>query len=114
VKEAKERRKRMARGNTVAGAGVLIGVGGLLLAAPWGWWRDRRLPRMILNRWSISTGSGIWFANFKTADGWSGTAPHFEVNYGAISNVQLHLIAPLAYSAPTHGVGTGIWDLELG
>ncbi|MGH7978845.1 MAG: hypothetical protein ACREE6_05675, partial [Limisphaerales bacterium] len=31
---------------------------------------------------------------------WSGTAPHFEVNYGVITNVQLHLIVPLAYDAP--------------
>jgi hypothetical protein len=51
----------------------------------------------------------------QTADGWSGTAPHFELNYGVISNVQLHLIAPLAYNAPaadtTH---YGYGDTELG
>jgi hypothetical protein len=48
-------------------------------------------------------------------DGWSGTAPHFEVNYGVLPEVQLHAIAPLAYSAPSgepahHGYG----DSELG
>ena len=32
--------------------------------------------------------------HIKTSDGWSGTAPHVEVNYGAIKNLQLHLIAP--------------------
>ena len=51
----------------------------------------------------------------KTADGWSGTAPHIEVNYGAISNVQLHIIAPLAYNAPAQGsTHYGYGDTELG
>ena len=51
----------------------------------------------------------------QTSDGWSGTAPHFELNYGVITNVQLHLIAPLAYNAPSGG-GTryGYGDTELG
>ena len=53
--------------------------------------------------------------NTKSADGWSGTAPHIEVNYGAISNLQLHLIAPLAYDAPSHGTRQyGYGDTELG
>ena len=30
-------------------------------------------------------------------DGISGTAPHFELNYGVIPNVQLHMIAPCSY-----------------
>ena len=51
----------------------------------------------------------------ETADGWSGTAPHIELNYGVITNVQLHLIAPLAYNVPSEG-GThyGYGDTELG
>ncbi len=51
----------------------------------------------------------------QTADGWSGTAPHFELNYGVVTNVQLHLIAPLAYNAPADG-GTqyGYGDTEFG
>src|ERR1700729_1263006 len=36
---------------------------------------------------------------------WSGTAPHFEVNYGAVPDLQLHLIAPLAYDSPPEGAG---------
>jgi hypothetical protein len=36
----------------------------------------------------------------ETSDGWSGTAPHVELNYGAITNLQLHLIAPIAYDTP--------------
>lgn len=48
-------------------------------------------------------------------DGWSGTAPHFEVNYGAFPNVQLHVIVPLAYSAPDQGKSAyGLGDTELG
>jgi hypothetical protein len=48
-------------------------------------------------------------------DGWTGTAPHVEINYGAIHDVQIHLIAPLAYSRPDEGTPTwGIGDTELG
>ncbi len=51
----------------------------------------------------------------KDKDGWSGTAPHFEINYGAWPNLQLHLIAPLAYSKPNDGPSHyGFGDLELG
>jgi hypothetical protein len=51
----------------------------------------------------------------KDKDGWSGTAPHFEVNYGAFPNLQLHLIAPLAYVSPNDGPSHyGFGDLELG
>jgi hypothetical protein len=50
-----------------------------------------------------------------THDGATGTAPHFEVNYGAVSNLQLHLIAPLAYSWPRAAGSTyGPGDVELG
>jgi hypothetical protein len=51
----------------------------------------------------------------KTAGGWSGTAPHFEFNYGVIPEMQLHIIAPLAFSAPTSGpTEYGYGDTELG
>jgi len=48
----------------------------------------------------------------RTASGWSGTAPHFEVNYGILKNIQLHIIVPLAYDAPRgrkmqYGAGDG-------
>ncbi|MGE5208261.1 MAG: hypothetical protein ACM3KL_02900, partial [Alphaproteobacteria bacterium] len=47
--------------------------------------------------------------------GWSGTAPHVEVNYGVLPDVQLHMIAPLAYDAPaTGGSHYGYGDTELG
>ena len=46
---------------------------------------------------------------------WSGTAPHFEVNYGVVPNVQLHLIVPLAYDVPPTGAAHyGVGDIELG
>lgn len=51
----------------------------------------------------------------RTADGWGGTAPHIEINYGVITNVQLHLIAPMAYDAPDNGpTEYGYGDTELG
>jgi len=51
----------------------------------------------------------------ETADGWSGTAPHIELNYGVVTNVQLHLIAPMTYDAPSGGrTYYGYGDTELG
>lgn len=53
--------------------------------------------------------------DFKTAGGWSGDGPHVELNYGVIPDVQLHLIAPLAYDAPAVGrAHYGYGDTELG
>jgi hypothetical protein len=47
--------------------------------------------------------------------GWSGTSPHFELNYGAAPNLQLHLIAPVAFDAPKDGsTHVGYGDTELG
>ncbi len=47
--------------------------------------------------------------------GTSGTLPHVEVNYGIIRDVQLHLILPMAYSAPHIGsTQYGLGDMELG
>ncbi len=51
----------------------------------------------------------------KLGGDWSGTAPHFELNYGAVPDLQLHLIAPLAYDSPPEGAGHyGVGDIELG
>jgi hypothetical protein len=53
------------------------------------------------------------YANDK--DGVSGTAPHLEVNYGIAPNVQLHLLAPVAFDKPRGGPTLyGPGDLELG
>ena len=51
----------------------------------------------------------------KTQDGTSGTLPHFEFNYGAGPNLQLHIIAPFAFNNPADGPRErGIGDIELG
>ncbi len=53
--------------------------------------------------------------DFKSKDGWVGDGPHMEINYGVVPNVQLHLIAPVAYNSPTVGTGHyGYGDTELG
>jgi Putative MetA-pathway of phenol degradation len=47
--------------------------------------------------------------------GITGTAPHLEVNYGALPEVQLHVIAPLAYAKTGGGPwNSGFGDAELG
>src|SRR5207237_3278818 len=49
------------------------------------------------------------------ADGWSGTAPQWEVNYGAVKNLQLHFSLPLAYNNPANESSSyGISDAEVG
>jgi hypothetical protein len=53
--------------------------------------------------------------NHHDRDGSSGTAPHFEVNYGALPEVQLHLIVPLTYNHPDRGLfNYGYGDTEIG
>jgi hypothetical protein len=53
--------------------------------------------------------------SFHDRFGWAGWAPHFEANYGVVPNVQLHVIAPLAYSAPAAGrTQYGYGDMEVG
>jgi len=45
----------------------------------------------------------------------SGTAPHFELNYGAVPDLQLHTIVPLAFDrSPSGNFVYGIGDVELG
>ena len=36
-------------------------------------------------------------------EGWSGTLPHVEANYGAAPDLQLHIIAPLSFTRPPGG-----------
>jgi hypothetical protein len=59
----------------------------------------------------------VYFASqlARDAGGWSGTAPHLEVNYGVVPEVQLHLIAPFAFAAPNDKSSHfGYGDTELG
>jgi len=94
----------------------------------------RWLVSMLLTSWSVPALAGppyntddpepveyrhwefyLASQNAHDRDGRTGTAPHFEVNYGVIANVQLHLIAPLTYSVP-NGKRTayGPGDTEIG
>lgn len=43
---------------------------------------------------------------FKQSDAWTGTGPHLEVNYGPLPNLQLHVIAPLAFHVPERGMSS--------
>jgi hypothetical protein len=46
---------------------------------------------------------------------WTGTSPHFEVNYGPIPNVQLHLLLPMNYNyIRNEGLTFGYADTEFG
>ncbi len=48
-------------------------------------------------------------------DGVSGTAPHLELNYGVVPNVQLHLLVPAAFDKPRREPTLyGLGDIELG
>ena len=48
-------------------------------------------------------------------DDTSGALPALEVNYGAAPNLQIHLVAPLAFDAPEgSGMQYGYGDTELG
>ena len=50
-----------------------------------------------------------------TTAGRSGTLPHFEFNYGAAPDLQLHMILPFAFNDPAGGARqTGYGDTELG
>lgn len=45
----------------------------------------------------------------------TGTLPHLEINYGAMPNLQLHVIAPMAYfTAGGQSFNYGYGDTELG
>jgi hypothetical protein len=51
----------------------------------------------------------------KQPDAWTATAPHLEVNYGTVPNLQLHTILPMTLDAPGQGASTyGYGDTELG
>ena len=64
-----------------------------------------------LKHWEFYAGSQ-WSAERHAA---FGTAPHVEVNYGALPNLQLHVIVPavLAWSSGS-AVKYGLGDIELG
>jgi len=51
----------------------------------------------------------------KQPEAWTTTAPHLEVNYGAVPDLQLHTILPMTLYAPAKGTSSyGYSDTELG
>ncbi len=61
--------------------------------------------------WEIDVASQMT----KDKNGLSGTAPHAEINYGLLDNVDLHTIIPLSYVSPNEGpTNYGFGDIELG
>ncbi len=53
--------------------------------------------------------------DLKDPGGVSGTAPHVEVNYGAVPGVQLHILVPYAFARPPGGpTAFGLGDIEVG
>jgi len=61
--------------------------------------------------WEVYFGSLF----IKQPDAWTSTAPHLEVDYGPLQNVQLELIAPLTFYAPSQGsTSYGYGDTQLG
>jgi hypothetical protein len=66
---------------------------------------------VLFHHWEVYLSSHL-ASDFKQ---WEGTAPHFEVNYGAATNLQLHIIAPMAISAvKNEKTNYGYGDTELG
>ena len=46
---------------------------------------------------------------------WSGTAPHFEINYGIVPEMQIHLLMPVNYTIlPHQSPVVGYADTEVG
>lgn len=89
---------------------------------------------VVLISWSISALAGppfktddpepVEFKNWEVyiasqyrddRDGMAATAPHFEINYGAVPDLQIHLILPLEYVKPAGEPSHyGYSDTEVG
>lgn len=63
-----------------------------------------------LNHWEFYLASQM---NFNHSDV-DMTAPHVEINYGAIPDIQLHIVAPLGYVKTEAGKNYGYRDTEIG
>lgn len=101
----------LARFRSFAAAGVLAG----LLFSDRAWAGPPFLtddPEPVeLRHWEFYAATQ-WVAERHAA---SGTAPHIEVNYGALPNLQLHVIVPAAWAwSSGSSVAYGLGDIELG
>jgi hypothetical protein len=48
-------------------------------------------------------------------EGWSGTAPLAEVNYGAFHDIHINVVLPLTFNSPNDGkLNYGMGDIEIG
>ena len=57
----------------------------------------------------------VFFQQTLVADGRDGVQPGVELNYGASENLQLHLMAPMAFTVPSgEAIVRGYGDTELG
>jgi hypothetical protein len=59
----------------------------------------------------------IYFASqiTQSVEGVSGTAPHGEINYGLLPEMQVHMIVPVIISSPADGnIAYGLGDIEFG
>jgi hypothetical protein len=64
-----------------------------------------------LHHWEFYCASQI----MRDHDGISGTAPHFEINYGIFQETQIHVIVPFSFNHPLTGNSEyGPGDVELG
>lgn len=64
-----------------------------------------------VHHWEIYTAS----QHVKTAEGWSGATPSFDVNYGLVRNVHVHALLQGGYVAPAAGAAHyGYGDTEVG
>lgn len=64
------------------------------------------------HHWEVYIASQYF--NFHQPAGAYGTGPHLEVNYGPAPNLQVHLIAPMAWADFPGGTNYGYGDTELG
>ena len=94
-------------------AGALLCIVGLLPAAAWA-----GPPFLTDDPEPVEYKHGEFYIAGQMANasgGFATTAPHLELNYGALPDVHLHVIAPLAMARATGGpTYYGLGDLELG
>ena len=60
--------------------------------------------------WEFYLASEQQFLRYET----DATCPHIEINYGAVANIQIHLVAPFGYVHTNLGTHYGYSDTEIG
>jgi len=94
----------------VIGTGVLMFLGSLQVYAGPPFKTDDPEP-VPFKHWEYYVSSVSTYES----KSWSGTLPHFEVNYGLVPHMQVHLLVPLNYATEPHQpTQIGYADTELG